>query len=132
LHQVFCGVETAGCPFQAAVSFDEYGVGTVDQDVRNGIVFEQRLKRPQPHDFVENLVNQTVPFGPVQGELAVLNGVGQTSTKPYFQLFPRRLAHLFKIERTDQFFVEVRFDSRKVFGSGTFFRSTLLGISNED
>ena len=57
---------------QAALAFDvDVGIA-VDQDVVDGRVFEERLKRPQAEHFILDFTDELVAFDKVQRSLGEL------------------------------------------------------------
>src|SRR5580658_2525933 len=63
LHEVLVVFEGQAGQFQLAGAFDVNLIEAVDQNVGNGMVFEQGLERTKAEDLVEDFARQPLPLG---------------------------------------------------------------------
>ena len=52
--------------FQPSVSLHIHGLGTIDEDIADGQIAQQRLQWAQAKGFIKNLIDQSLPITQVE------------------------------------------------------------------
>src|SRR5262249_15030546 len=82
-------------------------IAAVDEDVRDGGVFEENFQRTKAEDFVENIARQAFPFGKAQGNGFRSNLVADDGQHLPVNGFRSSAAQLFQIQTVKDLLVEV-------------------------
>ena len=71
---------------------------SVNENVRNGGVFQKRFEGSESSNLIENLIDQAVTLASIQGKLTRMDGLRKTASQSLLELFKGRLLYLFEVE----------------------------------
>ncbi|GJM20488.1 MAG: hypothetical protein DHS20C15_04030 [Planctomycetota bacterium] len=69
---MLCVAEAHRGALETAEAFHEDLIGTVDQDVGDSGIPHERRERPHPESFLHEVFGESIPFGGVEREVALL------------------------------------------------------------
>ena len=96
--------------FQLAVAFDKNLLRAVDQNIVDGVVFQQRFKRAEAFDLVVQLLVQRMAFVAVQNDAAFLQEFGCDCADFVAQVLFRRGFQRGQVQTVQQGAVQFQLD----------------------
>ena len=101
--------ERQACKFKLSGALDVDPVEAVDQDIGDGLVFQQRLERAQAKDLVENFAGEAFPFGKAERHDFAVDRIANDDQHFIARRVSRGFAQFFQVEAIEDLAMQIGF-----------------------
>ncbi|MGC2541486.1 MAG: hypothetical protein WA372_09800 [Candidatus Sulfotelmatobacter sp.] len=93
--------------FEFASALDVHPVITVDQNVGDGVVLEQRLERAEAEDLIKDFAGKALALGEAERNDFIVDGIADENENFFAGAVTGGAAELFEVETIEDFAVQV-------------------------
>ena len=108
LHEVLVVFERQASQFQLARALNVNPVIAVDQNVGDGVVFEQRLERAEAENFVEDFARQPLALGKAERNDLAVDRIPDEDKNFFTRCISSAAAQFFQIKTVENLAMQVR------------------------
>ncbi len=100
--------------FERAATFDEHYIVTVDENIGDRIVLEQRLQRAKAKQLVKDIGHHRAPLAGIQSQLMPAEDIRYQFASLGLDLRPRHFFELGEIDLVEQLAVNLHLERKQV------------------